>query len=41
MIAMVLGLLLQAFFDPVGTAWGNLTKSGIRSMVAGISRKPP
>ncbi len=40
MIAMVLGLLLQAFFDPVGAAWGNVTKSGIQSMVAGISRRP-
>jgi AcrR family transcriptional regulator len=39
LIAMVLGLLLQAFFDPVGAAWGNVTKSGIQSMVAGFSRK--
>jgi hypothetical protein len=40
LIAMVLGLLLQAFFDPVGAAWGDVTKSGIQSMVTGISRKP-
>ena len=40
LIAMVLGLLLQAFFDPVGANWGNVTKSGIQSMVAGFSRKP-
>ena len=38
LIAMVLGLLLQAFFDPVGAAWGNVMKSAIQSMVAGFTR---
>ena len=40
LIAMVLGLLLQAFFDPVGAAWGNVTKNGIQSMVNGFTRRP-
>ena len=40
MIAMVLGLLLQAFFDPIGAAWGNVTRSGIKTMVTRISRRP-
>ena len=40
LIAMVLGLLLQAFFDPVGAAWGNVMKSAIQSMVNGFTWKP-
>jgi AcrR family transcriptional regulator len=40
MIAIVLGQLLQAFFDPIGAAWGEVTKSGIKTMVNGFSRKP-
>jgi AcrR family transcriptional regulator len=39
LIAMVLGLLLQAFFDPVGAAWGEVTKSCIQSMVNGFTRR--
>jgi len=41
LIAMVLGQLLQAFFDPIGAAWGNVTKAGIQSMVSGFSRNTP
>ena len=40
LIAMVLGQLLQAFFDPIGAAWGEVTKSGIKTMVNGFSKKP-
>jgi len=40
LIAMVLGLLLQAFFDPNGAAWGNVTESGIKTLITGFSRKP-
>jgi hypothetical protein len=37
LIAIVLGQLLQAFFDPLGAAWGDVTKAGIRSLVSGFS----
>ncbi len=40
LIAMVLGLLLQAFFDPVGAAWGHVTESAIKTLVTGFSRRP-
>ncbi|MGD0006159.1 MAG: TetR/AcrR family transcriptional regulator [Anaerolineaceae bacterium] len=39
LIAMVLGLLLQAFFDPNGAAWGDVTESGIKTLVTEFSRR--
>ena len=40
LIAMVLGLLLQAFFDPHAANWGEVTESGIRTLVTGFSQRP-
>jgi AcrR family transcriptional regulator len=39
LIAMVLGLLLQAFFDPTGANWAEVTESGIKKLVTGFSQR--
>jgi len=38
-IALALGLLLQAFFDPRGAVWDELTKDGMRMLLNGIVRR--
>jgi AcrR family transcriptional regulator len=38
-IALALGLLLQAFFDPKGTVWDELTKEGMQMLMNGIVRR--
>jgi AcrR family transcriptional regulator len=38
-IALALGLLLQAFFDPKGAVWDELTRDGMRMLLNGIVRR--
>jgi len=38
-IALALGMLLQAFFDPQGAAWDKVTEQGIRLMMNGMIRR--
>jgi AcrR family transcriptional regulator len=39
-IALSLGMLLQAIFDPSGEKWEAVTQDGIRIFINGISRRP-
>jgi len=38
LMAMVMGLLLQASFDPNGADWQGITRSGIKTILKGIRR---
>jgi AcrR family transcriptional regulator len=40
LVALALGLLLQAFFDPHGAAWEEITGQGVHMLLTGISRRP-
>jgi AcrR family transcriptional regulator len=39
MLAMVMGLLLQAFFDPQGAEWDKVTQEGIRALMKSYYRR--
>lgn len=39
LIAMTLGILLQAFFDPSGTSWEEVTRQGVQSLIEGFRKK--
>lgn len=39
LIALVLGMLLQAFFDPDGAPWGEVTRESIQTSILGMRKK--
>ncbi len=38
-LALVMGLLLQAFFDPSGENWSEVTTKGMRTLIDGMRQK--
>jgi AcrR family transcriptional regulator len=40
LLSLVLGLLLQAYFDPESTTWDSLAQESIRMFIEGIKRRP-
>lgn len=40
LLALVMGLLLQAYFDPESAAWGGVVQEGMRMFIEGIKRRP-
>jgi AcrR family transcriptional regulator len=38
-IALAMGLLLQAFFDPGGANWSQVTQEGVRMLMDGLIRR--
>ena len=39
LLALVMGLLLQAYFDPEGAAWGRVAQEGMQMFIEGIKMR--
>jgi hypothetical protein len=38
-LALAMGLLLQAFFDPAGANWERVTEHGVRTLINGLAKR--
>jgi AcrR family transcriptional regulator len=40
-LALAMGMLLQSFLDPQGEVWSQVTREGMRTIIAGMTRNKP